>query len=361
MKIKITQTDQSRISSVDFDNLQFGRTFSDHMLEVVFKDGAWQQPEIKPYGPISFEPSLHALHYGQAVFEGMKAYYSSDDTINLFRLDDHLERINNSARRMSMPELSKDLFFNGLEELIKLDYKWVPKTHGHALYIRPFMFASEEYIAAKSASEYSFYIISSPVAAYYSEGFKPVKLTTSQNYVRAVKGGTGEAKAAGNYGGSFLPAKKAQKIGFTQVLWLDAIEHKYIEEVGTMNIFFLIGDTLITPQLSGTVLPGITRRSVIAIAKSWGVNVEERRISIDELFEAQKSGELKEVFGAGTAAVISPVGLIDHKGEQITLDQNEIGPFAQKMFNTVTGVQYGKLEDTFGWTHPVNVGAEVLQ
>lgn len=361
MKIKITQTDQSRISSVDFDNLQFGRTFSDHMLEVAFKDGAWQQPEIKPYGPISFEPSLHALHYGQAVFEGMKAYYSSDDTINLFRLDDHLERINNSARRMSMPELSKDLFISGLEELIKLDYKWVPKTHGHALYIRPFMFASEEYIAAKSASEYSFYIISSPVAAYYSEGFKPVKLTTSQNYVRAVKGGTGEAKAAGNYGGSFLPAKKAQKVGFTQVLWLDAIEHKYIEEVGTMNIFFLIGDTLITPQLCGTVLPGITRRSVISIAKSWGVNVEERRISIDELFEAQESGELKEIFGAGTAAVISPVGLIDHKGEQISLDQNEIGPFAQKMFDTVTGIQYGKLNDSFGWTHPVNVGSEVLQ
>jgi branched-chain amino acid aminotransferase len=359
MKIKITKTDQSKISNIDFDNLQFGRTFSDHMLEMIYKNGSWQQPEIKPYGPISFEPSLHALHYGQAVFEGMKAYYSDDETINLFRLDDHLERINNSARRMSMPELDAESFLGGLKELIKLDYKWVPKKHGRALYIRPFMFASEEYIAAKAAAEYRFYIISCPVAAYYSEGFNPVKLTTSENYVRAVKGGTGEAKAAGNYGGSFLPARKAQENGYTQVLWLDAIEHKYVEEVGTMNIFFVIGDKLITPKLGGTVLPGITRRSVIAVAKEWGVDVEERRISIDELFDAHKSGELKEVFGAGTAAVIAPVGLIHHKGNTITLNQDEIGPFAKKVFDTVTGIQYGKLEDTFGWTHPVKVGSAV--
>lgn len=361
MEITIQHTDKSRISEINFDKLEFGRVFSDHMLEMVYKDGKWSDPVIKPYGPISFEPSLHALHYGQSVFEGMKAYYSDENTINLFRLKDHHQRLNNSARRLSMPEISEEAFIRGLEELMKVDYKWVPKKHGHALYLRPFMFASEQYIAAKAASEYRYYIITSPVAAYYSEGFNPVKLTTSENYVRAVRGGTGEAKAAGNYGGSFLPARNAQLNGYTQVLWLDAIEQKYVEEVGTMNIFFLIGDKLITPRLGGTVLPGITRRSVIAIAKEWGVEVEERRISIDEVFDAHKSGMLKEVFGAGTAAVIAPVGLIHHKGDTITLNQNEIGPFAKKMFDTVTGIQYGKLDDKFGWTHPVAVGSEVLQ
>ncbi|TVR30708.1 MAG: branched-chain amino acid aminotransferase [Balneolaceae bacterium] len=359
MKIKITKTDQSRISDIDFEKLEFGRVFSDHMLEMVYQDGSWSEPEIKPYGPISFEPSLHALHYGQSVFEGMKAYYVDDKQINLFRLDDHYERLNNSARRLSMPDMDKEAFIRGLEELVKLDHGWVPKKHGHALYVRPFMFASEQYIAAKAAKKYRFYVITSPVAAYYNEGFNPVKLTTSEKFVRAVPGGTGEAKAAGNYGGSFLPAKKAQENGYTQVLWLDAIEHKYVEEVGTMNIFFLIGDTLVTPKLGGTVLPGITRRSVLALAKEWGVKVEERRVSIDEVFETHKTGELKEIFGAGTAAVIAPVGLIHHNGNTITLDQEKIGPFAKKMFDTITGIQYGKLEDKHGWTHPVQVGSEV--
>ena len=252
-----------------------------------------------------------------------------------------------------------NIFIRGLEELIKLDHQWVPKTFGHALYLRPFMFASENYIAAKASTEYKFFIITSPVAAYYSEGFNPVKLTTSENYVRAVKGGTGAAKAAGNYAGSFLPAKKAKEIGYTQVLWLDAVEQKYIEEVGTMNIFFLIGDTLITPKLSGTVLPGITRRSVIAIAEEMGINVEERRISIDEIFDAWKDGSLKEIFGSGTAAVISPVGLINHKGVDLELNQKEIGPFAKEMFDKLTGIQYGKVDDNYGWTHPVQVGKEI--
>ena len=258
-----------------------------------------------------------------------------------------------------MPEIDIDSFISGLEELVKLDHEWVPRKHGHALYIRPFMFASEQYIAAKAAQKYRFYIITSPGAAYYSEGFNPVKLTTSEKFVRAVQGGTGEAKAAGNYGGSFLPARNAQNNGYTQVLWLDAVEHKYVEEVGTMNIFFLIGNTLVTPRLGGTVLPGITRRSVVALAKEWGVKVEERRISIEEVFKAHKSSELKEIFGAGTAAVIAPVGLIHHSGNTITLDQGKIGPFAKKMFDTITGIQYGKLEDKHGWTHPVPVNTDV--
>jgi branched-chain amino acid aminotransferase len=252
--------------------------------------------------------------------------------------------------------MEKDAFINSLEELIRLDHQWIPKTHGHALYIRPFVFASEEFIAARAAKEYRYMVITSPVAAYYKEGFNPVSLTTTDDFVRAVKGGTGEAKAAGNYGGSFLPAQQAQKEGFTQVLWLDAKENKYVEEVGTMNIFFKIDGKLITPELGGTVLPGITRRSVIALANEWDVDVEERRIPIEEVFDAHKSGSLEEIFGSGTAAVISPVGLIHHKGKTIELDREKIGPFAQKMYDTITGIQYGKLDDPFGWVHQVKVG-----
>lgn len=355
MKITITQTDNSKISEIDFENLQFGRVFSDHMAELHYKNGAWQSAEIKPYGPISFEPSMMALHYGQAVFEGMKAYFSGGTEVNLFRPYDHARRFNNSARRLSMPEIDENVFVDVLEELLKLDFVWVPKQKGHALYIRPVMFASEEYLAAKVSAEYKLFIITSPVGAYYSEGFNPVKLTTTSDYVRAVKGGTGEAKAAGNYGGSFLPAKKAQDDGFTQVLWLDAIEHKYVEEVGTMNIFFLIDGTLVTPKLGGTVLPGITRRSVITLAEEWNIPVEERRVSIDELFAAHEKNKLEEVFGAGTAAVISPVGLIHHNGNSITLDQDKIGPFAKKMYDHITGIQYGIIDDNHGWAHPVSI------
>jgi branched-chain amino acid aminotransferase len=354
--MEITKTQNSRLSSVDFDNLEFGRMFSDHMIDMTYRDGSWQKPQIKPYAPISFNPSMHALHYGQAVFEGMKAYYVDDNTINLFRLDDHHQRISNSSQRMCIPSMDKETFTESLKELIRLDHKWVPKTQGHALYIRPFIFASEEYIAARAAKEYRYLVITSPVAAYYSEGFNPVSLTTTKDYVRAVKGGTGEAKAAGNYGGSFLPAQKAKESGFTQVLWLDAKEHKYVEEVGTMNIFFKIDGKLITPKLGGTVLPGITRRSVIALAKEWDVDVEERRISIDEVFEAHDNGSLEEIFGSGTAAVISPVGLIHHDGKEIELDREKIGPFAKKMYDTITGIQYGNIEDSHGWIHPVKVG-----
>ncbi|PKD43136.1 branched-chain amino acid aminotransferase [Rhodohalobacter barkolensis] len=355
MKISITETDQSRISEVDFNHLQFGRIFSDHMLEMVYKDGQWHEPKIIPYGPIQFTPSMQALHYGQAIFEGMKAYHVDDETLHLFRPKDHHQRLNNSARRLCMPEIDEQIFIEGLEELISLDHQWVPKQHGHALYVRPFMFAAEEYLAAKVSKEYRFYVITSPVAAYYSEGFNPVKLTTSEKFVRAVEGGTGEAKAAGNYAASFLPAQNAQKKGFTQVIWLDAKEKRFIEEVGTMNIFFQIDEKLVTPKLSGSVLPGITRRSVIEIAKNWGTVVEERRVGIDEIIEAHKSGRLKEVFGSGTAAVISPVGVIQHGDETIRLDEEKIGPFAKKMFATITGIQYGKIDDPFGWTHPISL------
>jgi len=355
MNIKTTKTDKSRISEIDFDRLEFGRQFSDHMVEMKWDGGGWSEPEIKPYGPISFTPALNALHYGQAGFEGMKAFYYDEKTIHLFRPEDHQKRFVDTCNRLCIPPPTEAAFLQSLEELVRLDSKWVPRKRGRALYIRPFAFSSDEYIAARVSQKYRFYIITSPVAAYYKEGFNPVKLTTTDNYVRAVKGGTGAVKASGNYGASYYPAKKAQQNGYTQVLWLDAKEHKYVEEVGTMNIFFLIDGTLITPPLSGTILPGITRRSVIALAKSWNVPVEERRISIDEVVETYNKGKLEEVFGAGTAAVISPVGMINHNGFDIKTGDEKIGPFAKRLFDEITGIQYGEVDDRFGWIRKVEV------
>tara|TARA_R110002124_G_scaffold44656_3_gene135903 strand:+ start:4040 stop:5128 length:1089 start_codon:yes stop_codon:yes gene_type:complete len=354
-KIHIQHAENSKIHKIDFDNLVFGRKFSDHMFVMEYDDGAWKKPAIKPYGPIQINPALNTLHYGQAVFEGMKAFYVDDNTINIYRPDVHFERFNNSARRMSIPETDYDTFITALEELIKLDHQFVPRQEQAALYLRPFIFASDDLLAARSSTKFSFYIIMSPVGAYYDEGFNPVSLTTSQEYVRAVAGGTGEVKTAGNYAASFLPAQEAKKDGYTQVLWLDAKEHKYVEEVGTMNIHFLIGDTLVTPALSGSILPGVTRRSVITLAKEWDYNVEERKITIDEVFEASANGSLKEVFGSGTAAVISPVGLIHHQGKTIDIGDGNIGNFAKRLYDEITGIQYGKIEDKHGWIHSVSV------
>jgi len=355
MTIKITPAESSRLSTVDFDHLTFGKTFSDHMVEMIWDNEQWQKPEIKPYGPISFTPALNALHYGQEVFEGMKAYYVNEETLHLFRPDVHHNRFNLSCRRMCMPEIEYAPFLESMEELLRIDVGWVPKKEGRALYIRPLMFASQEFIAAVESTRYNYYVITCPVAAYYKEGFNPVKLTTSKEYVRAVRGGTGEVKTGGNYAASFLPAKQAREQGYTQVLWLDAIENRYVEEVGTMNIFFKLNGKLVTPQLSGSVLNGITRRSVIELARDEGIEVEERRISINEVFEAGKSGELEEVFGSGTAAVISPVKEIHHNGETITIGNGTVGPAARKLFDTITGIQYGEIEDRHGWTHPIAI------
>lgn len=354
-QINILKTKNSKLSEIDFDNLVFGRKFSDHMFVMEYNHGQWSDPEIKPYGPVSISPALNTLHYGQAIFEGMKAFYADENTINIFRPKEHFERFNNSARRIGIPEIEYEIFISALEELVKIDHQFVPKKDQAALYIRPFIFASDDLLAARTSSKFSFYIITSPVGAYYDEGFNPVSLTTTDEFVRAVKGGTGEAKVAGNYAASFLPARKAKEAGYTQVLWLDAKEHKYIEEVGTMNIHFLIGDTLVTPKLSGSILPGITRRSVITIAKEWGYKVEERGISIDEVFEASENGTLKEVFGSGTAAVISPVGLIHHQGKKINIGTGSIGEFAQRLFTEITDIQYGRKPDQHNWVHSVDV------
>ena len=354
-EIQIQETTSSKVHEVDFDNLDFGRKFCDHMFEMKFMNGAWQAAKVRPFGKIEITPALNVLHYGQAVFEGMKAFYVDENTINIFRPEDHHTRFNRSSARICVPETDYETFITALEELIRLDKNWIPKETGTALYIRPLIFASDDLLAARVSDVYSYYIITSPVGAYYKEGFNPVSLCTPKGFVRAVKGGTGEAKTSGNYAASFLPAKKAQESGYTQVLWLDAIENKYIEEVGTMNIHLLIGDTLVTPELTGSVLRGITRDSVLTLAKEWGYNTEERKVSIDEVFETSANGSLKEVFGSGTAAVISPVGLIEHEGKSIDIGTGTIGDFAQRLFNEITGIQYGKIEDRYGWVHSVNV------
>ncbi|MEX1211251.1 MAG: branched-chain amino acid aminotransferase [Balneolaceae bacterium] len=355
MDIKIEATDHSRIGTVNFDNLEFGRTFSDHMLEMIWKNGSWSDPVIRPYGPIEFTPALNVLHYGQEIFEGMKAYYVDEHRIHLFRPDLHHARFTRSCQRLCMPEISYETFLSGLEALLRLDHAWIPKQRGRALYIRPVMFASEEFIAAVESSRYNFYFITCPVAAYYKEGFNPVSLTTTDTFVRAVRGGTGEAKTGGNYAAGFLPAKKAREKGYSQILWLDAIEKKYVEEVGTMNIFFKIDGTLVTPELSGSVLNGITRRSVIDLAQDRGLTVEERKISIDEVFDAADEGRLEEVFGSGTAAVISPVKEIHHNGRSIKIGDGKAGEFSLDLFDTISDIQYGQDSDPYGWTHEITL------
>jgi len=352
-KFKITKTSSSRLSESDLDNPGFGRVFSDHMLEVEYKGGEWNAPEIKPYDTIEVPPALNVFHYAQSVFEGMKAYYVDGQTVNLFRPEKNYERFVRSSERLCIPPVSREIFLDGIKQLIRLDHQWVPEKEGNTLYIRPFSCAFDPVISARAADNYRFYVITSPVGSYYQ---RPVKLTSSQKYVRAVKGGVGEAKAAGNYAASFYPARKAQEAGYDQVLWLDAFEHTYIEEVGTMNIFFVIDDVLITPNLSGTILPGITRDSIIHLAKHWDMPVEERRVSIDEIMEAGKDGSLQEIFGAGTAAVVAPVDELHHDGETITLDQDFRGPIGQKFYEAIYGMQRGRREDPFNWVTPIEVG-----
>lgn len=351
--IAVQKTEQSRLHEADLDNPGFGKIFTDHMLEMEYEDGYWKQPVIKPYGPVEITPALNTLHYGQSVFEGTKAYYVDEQTVNLFRPEKNYQRMANSCERLCIPEIDRDIFLEGIARLIKLDYKWVPQKDGNSLYIRPFACAWDSQVAAKISDTYRFYIILSPVGSYYSE---PVRLITSQNYVRAVKGGIGEAKTAGNYAGSMYPARKAQQMGFNQVLWLDAFEHEYVEEVGTMNIFFLIDDVLITPPLGGTILPGVTRDSVIKLARSWDMQVEERHLGMTEVMDAARGGKLQEVFGVGTAAVISPVKEIRHEEELISPIETDKGPVGKKLYDTIYGMQRGKVEDPFGWVHPVKVG-----
>ena len=349
MEIKIEKRTTSKLSDVDFDNLVFGKIFTDHMFVVDYRDGAWQDAKIMPYQDLCIPPANMTLHYAQAIFEGMKAYAQDGDKVCIFRPDDHERRINESADRMCIPQLDKGMLKEGLFKLIDLDREWVPKKDGDSLYIRPFIFATDEHLGLRPSNTYKFVIIATPVSAYYGSGLKTISLMSSGEYVRASEGGTGAAKAAGNYGASLYPLKLAQEGGYDQTLWLDGKEHQYIEECGTMNVFFLFEDELVTPNLDGSILRGLTRDCVMTLAKEWGYKVTERKISIEEVMEGAKSGKLKEAFGTGTAVIISPIGKINHLGETATVSGEAVGELAKRLFKELSDIRHGKVEDRHGW------------
>jgi branched-chain amino acid aminotransferase len=330
-------------------DLGFGKYFSDHVFEMDYTaDKGWHNPVIKPLENLSFHPATMVLHYGQEIFEGLKAFKTVDGRIVLFRPEEHLKRFNNSARRMCIPEVNADFLLKALIDLVNIDKDWIPEQKGRALYVRPFIIGTDTFLGVRASSKYKLIILLSPVAAYYAEGFKPVKILAEDKQTRAVKG-MGECKTAGNYAASLYVANEAKKKGFTQVLWLDAVEKKYIEEVGTMNIFIAFENEIVTPELDGGILPGITRRSVISILKSWNENITERRVTIDEVVKAYDNGTLKEIFGTGTAAVVSPVGWLTYKDKNMVLNNGEPGEMALKLFDEITSIQYGEKEDGFGW------------
>ena len=343
--MKITKTQNSRLSNTNFNKLEFGRTFSDHMLMCKFKDGQWQEAEIIPYQPLSFAPGTHVFHYGQAVFEGMKAFKNKDGKTLLFRPEANMNRLNQSAKRLCMPSIPASIFMDGLKSLLKLDEQWIPEGNAKSLYIRPFMIANSEFIRATPADEFTFFIITSPSASYYSG---EVHLKVEEKFARSVEGGIGFAKAAGNYAAAFAPTKKAQQAGFTQVIWTDAFEHQYIEESGTMNIMFRINNTLITPALSESILAGITRDSILKIAKEKGISVEERKIAISEIMEAHQNGTLQEAFGVGTAVAVNPINSITFREEKIEIEA--IGnSYAHQLKSELQNIQQGVCPDTHNW------------
>lgn len=343
---KVTLTQNSRLKDISLQNVPFGKYFTDHMLVADYENGQWQTPEILPYQPLMMDPSLAVLHYGQAIFEGIKAYRSNDGSIKIFRPYDNFQRFNNSAVRMQMPEVPKEIFIEGLRALINIDKDWVPSNENHSLYIRPFMISSDTAIGVRPSEKYKFIIILSPTGPYYAA---PMKIYAEEKYVRAVPGGIGFAKAAGNYGAVLLPSAEAQKKGYDQVLWMDAFEHKYVQECGTMNVFFIIGDKVITPGLEeGTILAGVTRDSVITVLKEMGYVVEERPLSIDEIIIAHKAGELKEIFGTGTAATIALIRELRYKDYDMIFDVStwKIAPGVKERMDAI---RYGNQPDAHNW------------
>ncbi len=346
--------EEQRRQKPDQNKLGFGQYYADHMFTMRWsRQAGWHDARIEQYGNISLDPAAMVLHYGQAIFEGMKAYRSADGRIQLFRPLDNFARMNQSALRMCMPRFPEERVLQALKALIYLDQDWVPSEPGATLYIRPTMVAIEPHLGLRSAEEYLFYIINSPVGAYYAEGFSPTKIYVEDSYVRAVPGGVGFAKTAGNYAASLKAQAEAHSKGFTQVLWLDAVEHKYIEEVGTSNIFFVINGVLTTPPLGGSILPGITRDSVMALAKEWDIPVEERRLTIGEVIEAAENGSLEESFGTGTAAVISPVGELTYCEKTYAIAGGKIGPLSQRFYDAIQEIQFGAREDSHNWVVPV--------
>lgn len=335
----------------DPSKLEFGKVFTDHMFMMDYTvENGWHNAQILPYQPITLDPASVIFHYGQAVFEGMKAYLTAEDKVILFRPEKNMERLNKSNDRLCIPEIDEEFALDALKQLINVDREWIPTGEGTSLYIRPFVISTQPFLGVAASISYKFMIILSPVGSYYKEGVKPVKIFVENEYVRAVAGGTGSAKTAGNYASSLKAQQIATQKGYSQVLWLDGVEKKYIEEVGAMNVFFKIGDEVVTPVLNGSILEGVTRRSVLDLLKHWNVPVVERKISVEEIFEASKNGELKEAFGTGTAAVISPIGEFLWNETSITLNNGETGELAKKIYDTLTNIQNGREEDPFGWT-----------
>ncbi len=345
---------ERRTPPASMSGVTFGTVFTDHMLVMRWTLGkGWHSARIQPYRPLQIAPSTLVLHYGQSAFEGMKAYRTEDQRQVLFRPRLNFERLNRTAHRICLPEMDIDVAVNSLKDLLRIERNWIPKEPGTSLYIRPTLLAVEEALGLKVSSEYLYFVILCPVGPYYPEGFNPVKIVVEEQYVRAAPGGVGEAKTAGNYAASNLAEREAKAKGFTQVLWLDAVERKYVEEVGSMNIFFVFEDEIVTPQLTGTILPGITRRSVLELGHHWGLNMIERRISIQEVLEGIQNGAIREVFGSGTAAVISPVGALSYQAQTHTIGDGQTGPVAQRFFDNLTGIQYGRLSDPFGWSESI--------
>ena len=350
MNLEILKATHLKQKPVDETKLGFGTIFTDHMVTVKYKEGmGWYDAQIRPFENFSLSPACSVLHYSQTIFEGLKAYRTKGG-VNLFRPWDNFKRLNVSARRMCIPEIDEEFALECLTELVTLDKDWVPKAEGTSLYIRPTVIATDPYLGVRAASEYLFYIILCPVGAYYASGLKPVNIYVEDKYVRAVPGGTGSVKTGGNYAASLLAAQAAHEKGFSQVLWLDGVEKKYIDEVGSMNIFFKIRGELYTAPLTGSILPGITRDSVIKLARDvFGVTVREERIAIADVFEENEKGGLEEVFGTGTAAVISPVGGMTWKDQSIEISGGNMGALTSKLYDMLTGIQYGHEEDKFGW------------
>lgn len=341
---------KSRLETVDFNNLIFGRTFSDHMFVADYADGQWQDLRIVPYADMTFSPALMALHYGQSIFEGMKAYKNEAGEVLVFRPLDNARRLNQSARRLCMAEIPEDIFMEGLTELLKMDAGWVPTEKDSSLYVRPYMFATDEYIGVTPSKTYRFVIFTCPVGAYYA---KPVKVWVETEYIRSAPGGVGFSKNAGNYAGSLYPTKLAQDKGYDQLIWTDALEHKYIEEAGTMNFMFVINNTLITPATGNTILDGITRKTIIQLAKDFGMPVEERKVSVAEVIEAVEKGTLQEAFGAGTAAVVSPISVIAFDGIDYQLPEWSAESFGNKAKNEMEAIKRGQRPDPHGWVFKV--------
>jgi len=355
--IAVTVTAKPKERPAD-ETLQFGNVFTDHMFVMDYAEGkGWRQPRIIPYQPFALDPATAVLHYAQAVFDGLKAFRGADGTIRMFRPSKHIERMARSCERLCIPALDPELVLESFQALVGIDAAWVPRKVGTSLYMRPTVIASEPFLGVRPAHNYIYFLILSPVGAYYAEGINPVKILVTDKYVRAVEGGLGAAKTAGNYAASIYASEEAKKLGYTQVLWLDGVHRKYIDEVGTMNIMVKIGEEVITPPLTGTILAGVTRDSILALLRDWGIKASERPISIDEVFSASRAGTLAEMWGTGTAAVVSPVGELGYKGERIAIGSGKTGPLTQRLYDAIVGIQYGTAPDKHGWTVPVTANA----